>query len=261
MGIAVIPIWYRRKNPALKSWVEFQTRLPLLSELLEWFKTTRNIAVITGWNDLTVIDFDNSSLFEFWQRVSGLKTYMVETARGMHVYFYINQVVEFKQLPGIDIKSSGGYVLAPPSVHPDGSIYRVFCDQPIRRVNSIRDVLPGTWLPAERQAPVVEQAVYDPWEAASNPAVGGNGSVDKIQEGMRIESMFPDKIQTGDNWYMTQCPFHDDTHPSFWIDTEHQICGCFAGCTPKPLDVINFYARLNGLDNTTAIFELAKQVG
>jgi hypothetical protein len=46
--------------------------------------------------------------------------------------------------------------------------------------------------------------------------------------------------------------------PRFWVDTKLQICNCFKpSCkSPKPMDVINLYARLNGLDNDTAIADL-----
>ena len=61
-----------------------------------------------------------------------------------------------------------------------------------------------------------------------------------------------------DRWLRCPCPLHDDAEPSFWIDTRDQVCGCFAGCTSKPLDVINLYARLCGLNNREAIFQLAR---
>ena len=43
-----------------------------------------------------------------------------------------------------------------------------------------------------------------------------------------------------------------------WVDTARGICGCYAGCTPKPFDVIDLYARLHGLDNRDAIKQLAR---
>ena len=43
--------------------------------------------------------------------------------------------------------------------------------------------------------------------------------------------------------------------PRFWVDTELQLCNCFKpGCMGgKPMDVINLYAKLHGLDNDGAI--------
>ncbi len=75
-------------------------------------------------------------------------------------------------------------------------------------------------------------------------------------------------------WYIGRCPFHQAatfnsgdplSKRKFWIDSRpgRQICGCFvprcAADNPgqKPMDVINFYARLHNLSNRLAIFELA----
>jgi hypothetical protein len=79
-------------------------------------------------------------------------------------------------------------------------------------------------------------------------------------------------------WYIGRCPFHQspvpgkDDPPSkrkFWIDarSDRQLCSCFvprcAANNPgrKPMDVINFYARLHNLSNRLAILELADQLG
>lgn len=79
-------------------------------------------------------------------------------------------------------------------------------------------------------------------------------------------------------WYIGRCPFHQAAIPDkldpgfkrkFWIDARpnRQVCSCFvpdcAANNPghKPMDVINFYARLHNLTNRAAIFELADRLG
>ena len=48
----------------------------------------------------------------------------VKTARGWHGYFSIDSPIASRKIEGvIDIKSDGGYVVAPPSVHPSGIVY------------------------------------------------------------------------------------------------------------------------------------------
>jgi hypothetical protein len=86
------------------------------------------------------------------------------------------------------------------------------------------------------------------------------------------------KATMPDGWYLGYCPFCQGTtagkgnRPSerkFWIDTRpgRGICSCFRPkCRAqnpgsKPMDVINFYARLHGLSNREAIYELADQLG
>lgn len=77
---------------------------------------------------------------------------------------------------------------------------------------------------------------------------------------------------TGRGWYTGRCPFHQSpTDPpnkrKFWVNADKGICGCFVPrCQAeqpgsKPMDVINFYARLEGISNSQAIDELARQLG
>ena len=51
----------------------------------------------------------------------------VITARGRHLYFRTPEVpvrnTASKIAPGIDTRGDGGYVLAPPSIHPSGRRY------------------------------------------------------------------------------------------------------------------------------------------
>jgi len=80
----------------------------------------------------------------------------------------------------------------------------------------------------------------------------------------------------GGVWFTGRCPFHQqpDAPPNkrkFWVNTEKGVCGCFvprcpAFCdkrldpTSKPMDVINFFARLRGLSNSEAVKELAERI-
>lgn len=74
---------------------------------------------------------------------------------------------------------------------------------------------------------------------------------------------------TKQGWFVGRCPFHqspDDppTKRKLWVNANKGICGCFdpacQGDHP-PMDVINFYARLQGISNDQAIEDLAKQLG
>lgn len=77
---------------------------------------------------------------------------------------------------------------------------------------------------------------------------------------------------SGKGFLIGRCPFHQspDDPPSkrkFWVNVEKKICGCFVqDCQAqapggKPMDVVNFYARLKGISNNQAIEELAKECG
>ena len=100
----------------------------------------------------------------------------------------------------------------------------------------------------------------DIWDRVMTPVSMGPGTVDRIKARYRLEELLPIEQATGDHYYLTRCPLHDDHNPSMWVDTDQHICGCHAGCTDKPLDVVNLYARIHDLSNSEAIRELARGI-
>lgn len=93
-----------------------------------------NIGIATGSaSGLLVVDIDprngsNEQLAELEKRHGELSTdYVVGTSDGgRHYYFRLpnGEAVPCSKLaPGIDIKGDGGYVIAPPSIHPSGHAY------------------------------------------------------------------------------------------------------------------------------------------
>jgi len=286
-GISIIPVKYRDKRPDASqlprdaddkpTWEPFKTTLPSADDLHRWFAKPNNYGVICGWKNLLVLDFDDAGEYSKWRlwasRVGGQPRFIAEnafqvtTSRGVHVYLRCETPGANRKAGKIDIKYRG-YVLGPGSVHPSGVIYRALKSALIfPLIHLLSDVLPGEILtlatPDNVRAPAIVRAA-DPWVSAmqTQPALG-NGVVEKIKKTLRIEDNFIQKSQTSADgrWYITRCPLHDDHKPSFWIDTEQQICGCFSGCTPKPLDVIGLHARMYGLDNSEAIRVLASMVG
>jgi len=143
-GLSVIPLKPKAKEPLIP-WKEFQERIASEKEIEEWFKdNTINIGIICGAisDNLFVIDFDNKKVFKIWYdlidknypdvRDIVLNTWNVETGRGVHIYFRADvDKKTFKELfrtkpkliDGVDIKGEGGYVVAPPSIHPSGKLY------------------------------------------------------------------------------------------------------------------------------------------
>ena len=71
---------------------------------------------------------------------------------------------------------------------------------------------------------------------------------------------------SGDHHLIGCCPFHDDNEPSFWVDTQTQLCSCrVPSCKTrqrrgKPMDVIEFLARIEGITNGQAIRELHRRL-
>ncbi|RJR09976.1 hypothetical protein C4588_04105, partial [Candidatus Parcubacteria bacterium] len=178
--------------------------------------------------------------------------FRVSTSRGVHVYMRIDHHERNRKVGNIDIKADG-YVLGPGSIHPSGIEYKPLRDVfnfPL--ISALSDVLPATML-----SPILSNSASSAWTVITPQATPGTDLIKKIRVANPIESFFPTAKPSGPGWLMTHCPFHDDQNPSFWINTRKQICGCFAGCTPLPLDSINLFARLHGLNNRDAIFILS----
>lgn len=283
LGTATFPVKPHEKKPAVDRWQPYQSRLPEPSEILSWWGGTskNNLGVVGGWRGLTVVDFDSQTGYRRWKRWAtaqgGLTRriarlgYQVATSRGVHVYVWLNQPARNQHMPGIDIKTKGGYVLGEGSIHPDGTVYtNITPGMVILRAETLSQLLPPTLLVAQPDLPPMvnvppilsqQTLVDDPWETAVRPQPSlGVDLVDTLKKRFNVGDFFPTAQATGGQgrWRVTQCPFHDDSDPSFWLDTERNLCGCFAGCTAKPLDVIDLYAWLYGLSNREAILTMAK---
>jgi hypothetical protein len=276
-GIAVIPIRYQDKRPDAKllpikygddgkpiiengrikhQWECYQTQLPTEQEVIKWFSTRHNLAIVTGWQHLVVVDFDDFQIFNDWQKTRDLPlTYSVLTSRGIHCYYFLKNPINGFALPGIDIKAGGGYVLAPPSVHPSGIVYTALDpDTPILSVESLDEVLdiPKPPLP-DTEWDGIDKSKVNVWYTGD--------LVGAIKTRYEILDFLQGVKSSGRGWFMARCPFHEDQNPSFWIDSNRGICGCFAGCTDKPMDVIDLYARLQGVSNESAIYEMGEKIG
>jgi len=120
---SVIPIAVDSKKPAIE-WKEYQQRKPTEEELKKWFlENDYNIGIVTGAiSGIAVVDLDSKKAIEFSKKNNFPKTPYVKTGKGFHLYFkYQNGVRNFQKRPDlkdIDLRADGGYVIAPPSIHP-----------------------------------------------------------------------------------------------------------------------------------------------
>ena len=292
-GISTIPIQFRDKKPISRllpdgKWESYKTTLPTDTELTRWFSSSlRNIGLVVGWQHLLVVDFDNLDSYKKWllwcARKGGIaeevssRSYLVYTSRGVHVYVYTSNTELNRKLPGIDIKAQGGYVLIPPSIHPSGVVYSSPNEKaPIMRINELSDIIPGELLLDETNnteyqnsalgnvlKSVSRSRVDDPWASAVDVPDPTIDLIQQIRSRHSVVDYFPDARKTSRDgrWLRAKCPFHDDKNPSFWIDTVRGLCGCFGGCTPKALDVINLHARLHGVSLKEAVRDLVKNWG
>ena len=271
-GFSVIPLYLGTKIPRIR-WGKYQHQRSTRDELLRWFRVPSNAAVVTGTNNLVVIDFDDIGEYVRWSQwviTEGSGTakmilrdaYKVRTARGLHVYTRCVNEVRNLHFGKIDIKGRGGLVTLPGSVHPSGAVYTEYQAGGFPTWNTLTELFPAETLKTlEREQAATRQVERRPMVELTpaqvlDAEVGVN--LDDVKARHRIEDYLPDIMFTGEHWGLTQCPFHEDSNPSFWVDTQRQLCGCFSGCTAKPLDVVNLYARLHKLSNQDAIRELSR---
>lgn len=284
-GIAVIPLSYRAKQPAgaalryvgsvdaggRATWEPYKTRLPELRELWPWFASRyrRNIGIVTGWQDLSVLDFDQINEWISWglwateqggAALAAFDSYTVLTARGAHVYLRCQGVKAYSLAGVLDVKAGGGYVVGAGSVHPDGTIYRAIeASSPIVQIPSLRTVLPEGLLPPPTEqvrghtpaCPPRHTALDDPWEAAERAGcrLRSRTLIATAKRACQLEDLLGELVATGRGFYLTRCPLHDDQHPSLWVHPERGLCGCYAGCNGgRPMDVINLAAQLWGCE-------------
>ncbi|HEX8011513.1 MAG TPA: bifunctional DNA primase/polymerase [Casimicrobiaceae bacterium] len=134
-GWSVIPIEPGGKRP-LVAWEEFQRRIAAVDEMDDWFWrwSHANIAVVTGaLSRLVVLDIDpehgGAGSLDDLEEQHGRLPRTIEAATGSggrHVYFtHPGRIVHNRVglLPGVDLRGDGGYVVAPPSIHPNGTPY------------------------------------------------------------------------------------------------------------------------------------------
>ncbi len=127
-GFSLIPINFMDKRPMIE-WAEFQKRRPTETELREWFQGDRaNIGIVTGpISNLAVIDLDDDVSIELFQQYNFPESCMVQTHRGFHIFYrYHPSIKTAVHLHGLkmDIRSMGGYVVAPPSINNVGVQYK-----------------------------------------------------------------------------------------------------------------------------------------
>lgn len=105
-------------------WKIYQEQRATKEELKHWFKdTNNNIGIVTGKiSNLVVIDCDNEDALDWYYFNTNPSDLSVDTSKGHHFY-HTYAPSRNRQKNGLDVRSDGGYIVAPPSVHPTGVDY------------------------------------------------------------------------------------------------------------------------------------------
>jgi len=138
-GFSIIPLGVNKKNdlkaPSIQQWKPYHHRLPTKEEIQEWLdeELFKNIGVVCGnvSNNLVVIDIDDASIPETiglnFDKIMKNGSWVAKTGKGYHIYCKhhsnpgsIQKPIQYK----IEYRANGGYVAAPPSIHPNGEHYQ-----------------------------------------------------------------------------------------------------------------------------------------
>lgn len=138
IGMAVFPLVPRSKNPATEH--GFLDATTDIQQIEAWWKRNPNynIGIATGQmsGGLVVIDLDmdkakdkhGNETLRHWETEHGLlpDTCRTITGRGGFHYLYMvdrEVACSAEQEKAVDIRGDGGFIVAPPSIHPNGRRY------------------------------------------------------------------------------------------------------------------------------------------
>ncbi len=125
-GWCPIPIKSASKQPALAQLAPYLDRPATAQERASW--SWPGVGIVTGpLSGVLILDVDGPEGAAELQKHGHPATPMVRTASGgAHLYFkHPDHAVKtgIRVAPGLDVKASGGYVVAPPSVGANGNPY------------------------------------------------------------------------------------------------------------------------------------------
>lgn len=159
LGWSVIPLQAKGKLPeptllpllpdgeegcAKRSWKPYQSTPATEADVATWWRQTGiNVGIVTGSvSGIVVLDLDNATAIRVAYERGIPETPRASTGKGLHIYFRApaerlgNRAGFDPTVGGFDLRGEGGYVVAPPSIHPNGSAY--------------------TWLQSPEDCPVAE---------------------------------------------------------------------------------------------------------
>ena len=133
LGWSIIPLEPEEKKALIK-WERYQKNKPTENEVRRWWKKypNANIGIITGRvSNLIVIDLETITSKEVYLANFGdIHSTISQTTgkpKGLHLFFKHPGDRNYQNFVRIwtdtDIRADGGYVVAAPSVHPNGTRY------------------------------------------------------------------------------------------------------------------------------------------
>jgi hypothetical protein len=126
-GWTPLPLQPRSKQPLLR-WHRLQRERPKAANIEQWWSLwpEANVGILTGAaSRLAVVDLDGPEAQALTETHGLPDAPTVRTGEGIHIYCSVTGPMRSAVglRPGIDLRADGGYVVAPPSIHPSGRSY------------------------------------------------------------------------------------------------------------------------------------------
>jgi len=189
LNLSIIPVGNDKKP--LVPWGIYQKRKATQDEIKKWFEqfNNPNIGIVTGEiSNLLVIDCDSQEAIDQIEEMlpENIEIPASSTPRGGR-HYYFQHIEGFPNkanlLKSIDIRTSGGFIIAPPSVNGNGKIYTWINNNGLSEVPA--PILHGSLLNLLKNANIKDKNTYILDHIANDvPRIG------LFQKGRRDEDLF-----------------------------------------------------------------------
>lgn len=192
-GFSLIPCKY--KEPNLKAWQQYQIKPPTLKEINHWFdpefdKGNLSIGVLLGRvsGNVVAIDLDGINAMRLFQEnfpeLCDTRIVISGSGKGSHLFYRVANLpanINVRAADGgFEIRGNGQYVIAPPSLHESGNLYRVYRDLPIKALDNLNEV--SAWFNSMRQ-------IQERWLLGENPLSSNMVKVESKPNKQKILSL------------------------------------------------------------------------
>ncbi len=265
-GVDLVPLRAKTKY-LIKGFGAHSKHITTPRQVWFWFERLRcNVGVVCGGcRGLVCADFDDEAAFTTWRSGPGkdFATLMERSFRGFHVFFFASGIPN-AYAPGVELKAKGVVAVAP-SVHPTGCLYEIVADIPIAILDRAQV---AALFPFISDALLIPSPKQQPATPRRDGPASGDDVISRIKAALPVsaEATRLTALKGKGGHYVGLCPFHDDHEPSFWVDDEAGLWGCYSpSCTTnaggqKAHDVINLRAMWKGVSVQDAIRQLAYEV-
>ena len=142
-GLAVIPC--NGKVPAVL-WQNMKRR-PSQATVQKWAdsKPKANVGALTELSKLTVVDVDHPELLDPAIDEFGETPAVAKTGKGFHLYYlHAGERTLTNFHPGVDVRAAKGFIVLPPSVHPDTKKQYAWIEGGPETLSDLPQVRPGS---------------------------------------------------------------------------------------------------------------------